>query len=134
MILNIFIKDVYHICIITEGIYFVTYRLYGSIHPDQLKKLQKELESADEDEQKRIIKKYDKLLDKAENKIFYLNNSKIAEACIKSIMFFEEKDIEVICYCIMPNHVHLVFKLLSKNKLVGNIMASDKKILCKKRK
>jgi len=114
-----------------EGIYFVTYRLHGSIHPDQLKNLHLELESANEDEQKRVFKKYDMLLDKAENKIFYLKNSKVAEACIKSIMFFEEKDIEVICYCIMPNHVHLVFRLLSKNKLVGDIMASIKRYSAK---
>ena len=114
-----------------EGIYFVTYRLYGSIHPDQLKKLKQELESADEDEQKRIFKKYDKLLDKADNKVFYLRNNKIAETCIDSIMFFDEKDIEVICYCIMPNHVHLVFRLLSKTKLVGDIMASIKRFSAK---
>ena len=114
-----------------EGIYFVTYRLQGSIHIDQLKILQQELIFADEDEKKKVFKKYDKLLDNASSKIKYLSNPQIAEVCKQSIMFFDNKDIDVICYCIMPNHVHLVFELLSKDKLVGEIMASIKRYSAK---
>jgi REP element-mobilizing transposase RayT len=114
-----------------EGIYFVTYRLFGSIPKNRLDELQKEIDSALNEEQKKVFKKYDKLLDKAENQVIHLRNPIIAEACKKSIMFFDEKDIDVICYCIMPNHVHLAIKLLTKAKLVGDIMASIKRYSAK---
>ena len=64
-----------------EGIYFVTYRLYGSVPQNRLDELQKEINSADDEEQKRVFKKYDKLLDSPCNNIFHLKNPKIAEAC-----------------------------------------------------
>lgn len=114
-----------------EGTYFVTYRLYGSIPQNRLDELQKEIDSSDVEDQKRIFKKYDKLLDRVENQIFHLKNPLIAEACKNSIMFFDKKDIDVICYCIMPNHIHLAFELLAKNKLVGDIMASIKRYSAK---
>ncbi len=114
-----------------EGIYFVTYRLFGSIPQNKLDKLQNEINSAEDEEQKRVFKKYDALLDKAENQVFHLKNPLIAEACKNSIMFFDKKDIDVICYCIMPNHVHLAFELLTKIKLVGDIMASIKRYSAK---
>lgn len=114
-----------------EGIYFVTYRLYGSIPQNRLDELQKEINSVDDNEQKRVFKKYDKLLDTVQNQVFHLKNPKIAEACKNSIMFFDKKDIDVICYCIMPNHVHLVFELLAKEKLADNIMASIKRFSAK---
>lgn len=114
-----------------KGIYFITYRLYGSIHPNQLEKLQQNIKNADEEEQKKVFKKYDKLLDMASNKIDYLSNPHIAEVCKQSIMYFDKKDIDVICFCIMPNHIHLVFELLSKDKLVGDIMASIKRYSAK---
>ncbi|MDP2365398.1 MAG: transposase [Ignavibacteria bacterium] len=114
-----------------QGIYFVTYRLYGSIPQNRLDELQNEIDSTDDEAQKRVFKKYDMILDKTENQVLHLRNPKIAEACKKSIMFFDKKDINVICYCIMPNHVHLAFDLLSKVKLVGEIMASIKRYSAK---
>ncbi len=110
-----------------EGIYFVTYRLSGSIPKNRLEELQKEINSKDGIFQKRVFKKYDMLLDKAEDQAFHLKNSKITEICKNSIMYFNGKDIEVIYFTIMPNHIHLVFEILNKTKLVGDIMASIKK-------
>jgi len=55
-----------------EGIYFVTFRLYGSINPNELKKLNELVHSADKETAKaqhKIFKCYDSLLDKPENKI-----------------------------------------------------------------
>lgn len=115
-----------------EGIYFVTYRLFGTIPQNRLVELQNEINSADDEEQKRVFKKYDKLLDYPYNNIFHLKNPDIAEVCKNSIMFFDKKDIDVICYCIMPNHIHLVFELLTKVKLVGDIMASIKRYSAKR--
>ena len=110
-----------------EGIYFVTYRLYDSIHPTELEKLQKIVNSKTDEIKKRFFKKYDALLDKPYNDVKYLIKSEIAEICKNSILHFDKKDIEVICFTIMPNHIHLVFEILNKTKLVGDIMASIKK-------
>ena len=112
-----------------EGIYFVTFRLYGSIHPDKLKKLHLSLlnRNVHPAEQKKIFKKYDSLLDNPTNKILYLKQPEIMEICKSSIHHYDEKEYRLICYCIMPNHVHLVFELLSKERNVGEIVGSIKK-------
>jgi len=115
-----------------EGIYFITYRLYGSISIAQLEKLKEQFLNQISEEQKKIFKKYDNLLDKASNKIKHLSNPKIADICKESIMFFNKKDIKVICYCIMPNHVHLVFELINKNKSITDLMKSIKRYSARK--
>lgn len=115
-----------------EGIYFITYRLYGSIHSDQLKKLQQIINSTSGEEPKKIFKKYDDLLDISSNNVKHLTNPKIADRCKESIMFFDKKNIQVICYCIMPNHVHLVFELIDKNKSITDLMKSIKRYSARK--
>ena len=54
-----------------EGIYFVTFRLYGSLHPEELKKLHllRSNQNLHLAEQKKIFKKYDLLLDYPTNNI-----------------------------------------------------------------
>jgi len=117
-----------------EGIYFVTFRLYGSIHPNELKKLQEEIiknQSLHPHEQKKVFKKYDLLLDKAYNDIKYLQQPEIMRICKSALHFYEGKEINLICYCIMPNHIHLVFELINKNRLVGDIVGSIKKFIAR---
>ena len=117
-----------------EGIYFVTFRLYGSIHPNELKKLRQLIqtnETLDPKEQKKIFKKYDSLLDKPSNNILHLKQPEILEICKSTLHYYDEKEYKLICYCIMPNHIHLVFKLLSKERNVGDIIGSIKKYIAK---
>lgn len=112
-----------------EGIYFVTFRLHGSIHLEQLKKLQ--IESMNKNlhlnQQKKNFKKYDSLLDDSTSNILYLQQSEIMEICKSSIHYYDRKEYKLICYCIMPNHIHLVFELLSKERNIGEIVGSIKK-------
>ncbi len=115
-----------------EGTYFITYRLFGSISKAQLEKLQEKFRNDLPDEKKKIFKHYDSLLDKTYGNIKYLAIPEIANACKESIMFFDKKDIEVICYCIMPNHVHLVFSLLNKNKSITDLLKSIKRYSARK--
>lgn len=113
-----------------EGIYFVTFRLYGSIHPNELKQLQQKLYENSllhPHEQKKLFKKYDLLLDKPQNNIQYLKQPEILDICRTSLHFLDGKEYKLICYCIMPNHIHLVFELLNKEKLVGDLIGSIKK-------
>ena len=76
-----------------EGIYFVTYRLYDSIHPTELEKLQKPLNPETDEEKKKFFKKYDALLDRPYNNVKYLLVSEIAEICKNSILHFDGNDI-----------------------------------------
>jgi len=113
-----------------EGIYFVTFRLYDSIHPNELKQLQEKLKENQKlhpAQQKKIFKKYELLLDNPNNNIKYLRQTEILEICKTSIHFFDGKEYKLICYCIMPNHIHIVFELLNKEKLVGDLIGSIKK-------
>jgi REP element-mobilizing transposase RayT len=113
-----------------DGIYFITYRLYDSIHPDALKQLQEKLKQNQKlhpHKQKKLFKQYDELLDKSESKIQYLTQPEILDICKSSIHFYDGKEYKLICYCIMPNHIHLVFELINKEKIIGDIIGSIKK-------
>ena len=61
-----------------EGIYFVTYRLYDSIHPTELEKFQKILNPKTDKEKKKFFKKYDALLDRPYNNVKYLLVSELS--------------------------------------------------------
>ena len=69
---------------------------------------------------------------------FYIKqtlNSRIntsAEICKQSINFFDGNDIRVLCFCIMPTHIHLVFELINNEKSVSDIMASVKRFSARK--
>ena len=111
-----------------EGIYFVTSCLYGSIHSNKLDQLQQQINRENLGlNYKETLKKYDSLLDKQSNNVYYLRNPEIMGICKSSLHFYEEKDYKIICYCIMPNHMHFVFELLTKERNVGKIMGSIKK-------
>jgi len=111
-----------------EGIYFVTYRLKGSISPGELEKFQTIIrEAKGENSDVKIFNKYDALIENKNNKIDYLHKSEIAEICKHSLHFPDGKDYTLICYCIMPNHIHVVFELINKNKSVADIMGAIKR-------
>ncbi|MEE9429781.1 MAG: transposase [Melioribacteraceae bacterium] len=40
----------------------------------------------------------------------------------------DAKDYKLICYCIMPNHVHLIFYLLEKSRSVSKFMQAIKRV------
>jgi REP element-mobilizing transposase RayT len=99
--------------------YFITYRLKGSIPIKVLKEL-KEMEEFKKDykskaekylRDKKFFAEYDNLLDN-NLKIQHLKNYKIAEIVKTTLHYPDKKYYNLICYTIMPNHVHLVFHLL----------------------
>ena len=111
-----------------DGIYFVTSCLYGSIHRIGLNQLKQQSNlKILEHNYKDILRKYDSLLDKSSNNVCHFRNPDIMEICKSSLHFFDGLKYKIICYCIMPNHIHFVFNLLTKEKHVGEIMGSIKK-------
>lgn len=118
-----------------EGIYFITFRLVDSLPFEFLKQLHDELKNRNEElsiKEKRIFKKYDDLLDKPSIPQNHLIIPEVAEIVRQTIHYEDGKNIKVICYCIMPNHVHLVFELLKNNRSISKIMQSIKRVSARK--
>jgi len=104
--------------------FFITFRLTGSLPHTAIEKLKSEyknhiniVDGIQSQEEKRIkyselkwnyFENFDSLLDKYSNNNF-LKNISIAKLVYDSILFRDKKDYDLICFTIMPNHVHLVF-------------------------
>lgn len=99
--------------------YFITFRLYGSIPQIKINELRNRKEfntdfKTKEEQYKsyeKYFEEYDLLLDN-NRKIDYLKNPQIAKIVKNSLQYFDNKYYKLICFTIMPNHVHLVFYLL----------------------
>lgn len=104
--------------------YFVTYRLFNSLSKKTVEELKsyyqrnknsilriKDPEIRSEklyELQKRYFGKFDYYLDTNKECINYLCHPEIAGKCVESLMFWDKKDFDLISYCIMPNHVHML--------------------------
>jgi REP element-mobilizing transposase RayT len=111
-----------------EGIYFITYNLENSIFLDTLHKHMEENKNIFEEQKQHLFIKYDSLLHTANTDLTYLSIPEVIEITKQTIHFPDGKDYKLICYTIMPNHVHLVFELLKNNKGVCKIMQSIKRV------
>lgn len=99
--------------------FFVTFRLAGSLPAEAIKKLKKlkedlgkgvEVESASKYSSS-ITQKYENLIEGTENGPAWLKEKEIAQIVLESLHFFDKKEYDLYAYCIMPNHVHVVFKV-----------------------
>jgi len=117
----------------SDGFYFVTYRLANSISIDKLRSLKSFEDNIWDFEQfYELFQKYDLLMSSSFTNINYLLQNELAEICKRSIHFPDGKEFKLICYTIMPNHIHLVFELLPGNKGISNIMRAIKGISAKR--
>jgi REP element-mobilizing transposase RayT len=108
-----------------EGDYFVTFRLKDSLPLKLIEELRNSLEKDPAElsvKEKRLFKKYDDLLDSGNYGENYLLNKQIASIIKEVIEKYENELYKVICYCIMPNHVHIVFTILDTRKTLSDIM------------
>uniref|UniRef100_A0A832DIR7 Transposase IS200-like domain-containing protein n=1 Tax=Ignavibacterium album TaxID=591197 RepID=A0A832DIR7_9BACT len=108
-----------------EGEYFITFRLKNSLPLNEIKKLKDELEkkaSSLSAKEKRLFIKYDELLDSGKFGIPLLKKNEIADIIKNIIHMFDGLYYNLICYCIMPNHVHLVFSIFNNEKSLSDIM------------
>jgi len=100
------------------GTYFVTFRLFDSV-PDSLrheiaerKKLPLKLPR----DARPSIKEVEAYLDKCTGAC-YLRQPGIAEIVANAIEHLNGRDYRLIAWVVMPNHVHLVFKMLPDRSL-----------------
>lgn len=110
----------------SDGIYFITFRLANSIPIDKLNEMKTNANSKNSQEKTRFFLKYETLLESGEFGEKYLANDLAAEIVVNSLRFYDNKDFNLICYTIMPNHVHMVFELNRKSEGIRKIMHSIK--------
>lgn len=120
---------------IPERTYFITFRLIDSLPYKKIYELKNSIDfktiSKSKTEKynndKKFFAKYDELLNKGNYGRCYLRNGKAAEIVISTINYLKENDYDLIAYCIMPNHVHLVLSLKQNSRSVDKIMQSLKR-------
>ena len=108
-----------------DATFFVTFRLADSLPADTVARLKEErvqeekllLKIKDEkvrekkiaDQRKRYFSKFDKMLDNAVIDRSWLNDERVARMVAEALCFRDKKVYDLLAYCIMPNHVHMVF-------------------------
>lgn len=107
--------------------FFITFRLANSLPKEAISKIKRIKNSHHKNTDKeltgetshkinqKIFQKYEELLEKGTTGPHWLEKPAIANLICKSIKFRNNKYYDLYAYCIMPNHVHLVFKLLKYN-------------------
>jgi putative transposase len=105
--------------------FFITGRLYGSLPQIALERLKAEKDTAYsrigqecKDEvvrdneirklHKRHFAKWDQFLDTNKNEPQWLSIPEVAQIVKNSFHYFDNKHYNLVAYCIMPNHFHLV--------------------------
>lgn len=108
-----------------EGDYFVTFRLKDSLPLKLIEELRNSLEKNPVElsiKEKKLFKRYDDLLDSGNYGENSLLDKQVATIIKKAIEKYENELFQIICYCIMPNHVHIVFTILDNGKTLSDIM------------
>jgi len=138
-----------------DATFFVTFRLAGSLPAETVARLKEErvqeekllLKIKDEkvrekkiaDQRKRYFSKFDTMLDNAVNDRSWLNDERVARMVAEAMCFRDKKVYDLLAYCIMPNHVHIVVAVERSAASLSKILQSLKthtameanKILCK---
>lgn len=103
--------------------YFVTFRLKNSLPREILEKLTQEAERIKrlpkdkiDIEQHHWFEKLDDYLDQVLCGEAFLKNEQIASLVAEAIYYRDIKVYDLISFCIMPNHVHLICTPLEKEK------------------
>ena len=113
---------------------FVTYRLFGSIPDDICQKLITEAERIDCEldqikdykkriqqgylEQERMFAKWDNFLNVATIDPYWLADERIAKIVTDSLHYLHGRLCDLQAYCVMSNHVHVLFTPLLKDKQI----------------
>ncbi len=129
--------------------FFVTFRLAGSLPRNVLERFKAEqveakkriaqlaregktdlFKQARAEQESRYFGRFDAWLDRSTSGDRWLSNPRIAQAVYDAILIRDGHQYELICFTIMPNHVHMVFTLTDAQlKRPQNRRVSSKYIL-----
>ncbi|MFC7669529.1 transposase [Hymenobacter humi] len=103
---------------------FLTLRLAGSLPRTVVEQLQAEIELARQRfeaesaqlymAQKRYFGRFDAQLNKGEYGPTFLRQPATASLVAESLRYFDGTGYDLRCYCLMPNHVHVVVRVLEE--------------------
>lgn len=109
--------------------YFVTFRLAGSLPKNVIQQLKKsrdtfkknfshktDYRSKTRQFEASLFKKYESLLDGQSTGPVWLSNKNIADIVKEALHYRDNKEYDLYAFCIMSNHVHLVFRELYSNQ------------------
>lgn len=122
--------------------FFVTFRLANSLPREAIERLRSEqrfeekrllaVKDIGEREKKMIqlreqyFSKFDQMLDKVEAGPKWLREDRVAKIVADAMDYRDGKDYELIVYCIMPNHVHMVINVERSDTSLYRILQSLK--------
>ena len=121
--INVFYKQSLPHILPIGATFFVTFRLNNSLPQVYMRKISDELEANIFEirtsyflnpeaeiykQQKIFFKKFDAALDEVYDGIDYLKNDEVAQIIADRMHKYDGKYYNLLAYCIMPNHVHLV--------------------------
>ncbi len=114
--------------------FFITFRLHKSLPNDIIKALKKEFRkkllrlkrkhtSAEiiRQEYDQHFEKFDMHLDQYQESPKFLNDERIASMTAETIMYWNQKKYDLLAFCIMPNHVHMVIEVDDSVGQVNNL-------------
>lgn len=116
----------------SEGLFFITYRLMDSMPIKVIQTLKEEFKNNKEQliiqpNEHSYFVAFDEYMDKYEGGKHYLSIYDIAEINKQALHYFDSKYYQLICFCIMSNHIHLVIKLTEGAPDLSKIMHSIKR-------
>ena len=114
------------------AVFFVTFRLAGTVPATVQAQLIAEVEAAEKRlaqldnpveqarqaylEHKRAFGRFDAILDKGAHGSTWLKDPRIAQIVTDSLHFWDGKRYDLDCYTVMSNHAHVVFRPLMQQK------------------
>ena len=97
---------------------FLTFRLAGSLPGNILAHLQAQFSGCEQDgrestyaQQRRYFGRFDALLDSNTHGPMWLREPQVADVVGASLRYFHGRAYLLHCYCLMPNHVHMIVSL-----------------------
>lgn len=63
----------------------------------------------DYEEHKRLFARWDCLMHETKRGPFWLRDPRVAALVVESIRYLDGRVYDLACFCVMPNHVHIVF-------------------------
>jgi REP element-mobilizing transposase RayT len=114
-----------------DPIYFVTFRLADSLPRKILEELRTERQAIEKasrahtavladqtraEKLRKTIQKAERVLDGAHGDCF-MHDHRVARIVADAIQFFDGKRYRLLAWCVMPNHVHVVFSPIADRKL-----------------
>ena len=103
------------------GIYFVAFRLADSLPQSVLRELRRK-ELVKPKKEQSLARKLEDFLDMGAGSCI-LRQPRIADTVASALKQFDGTRYKMLAWCVMPNHVHLVFQPLGKYDLAGILHA-----------